>query len=136
MRRSDFEVLVDACAHDDGCAVGQFHHLRVAHPVGGRDDDFIACAHEAHDDVADTLFGAVGATDLVGCVVKSVFILQFGHDGIAQRRITGYGRIAGIVLVDGFLGSLFDVVGSVEVRFTHTEVDDIHTLGFQFITLL
>ena len=63
-------------------------------------------------------------------------MLQLGNNGIAQGRIAGDGRVAGIVLVDGFLGGFLDVIGGVEVGFTHAEVDDIDALRFQFIALL
>ena len=130
------EVLFDAGTDDDGSTVGQFDHFGIAHPVRSRYNHFIALVHQGQDGVADRLLGTVGAADLCGGVVQSILVFQLGHDGIAQGRITGYGRIAREVVVDGFLGSFLDVVGRIEVGFAYTQVDDIDPLCLQFTTFL
>jgi hypothetical protein len=60
LRRGDLEALVDAGFDDDRLAVGQDHHVRVGHPVGGRDDDFVARIDEGLGQVVEALLAAAG----------------------------------------------------------------------------
>ena len=69
-------------------------------------------------------------------VRQPVLIFQFPGDGLTQPGITGHGRISGIVVVDGFLGSLLNRLGRVEIGLAHTQVNDIHALRFHLAALL
>ena len=90
----DFEILLDASFNNDRFAASKLHHFGIAHPIGGRHDDLVAVVDQRHDGVANRLFGTVGAADLVGSIVQSVFTFQFLHDSLAQSRISSNGRIA------------------------------------------
>src|SRR3712207_5773573 len=63
------EILVEASIHDDGDTACQFHHLRIAHPVGCRDDYLVARVYKCHDGIADTLLATCAHDDFVGSVV-------------------------------------------------------------------
>ena len=90
----DFEILFDASFNNDRFAASKLHHFGIAHPIGGRHDDLVAVVDQRHDGVANRLFGTVGAANLVGSIVQSVFIFQFLHDSLAQSRVSSNGRIA------------------------------------------
>ena len=132
----DFEILFDGCFNEDGLTVCHEHHLRITDPVGRGNNHLLARRDECHDGVADTLLCTVGADDLFGRIVQTVFVLEFLDDGFAECGIACDGRVAREVVINGFFGSLFDVVGSVEVRFSDGEVDDIDALRFEFSAFL
>ena len=132
----DFEVLLEASLDDHGAAAGQFHHLRVAHPIGGGDDDLLALVDEGEHGVAHALLGTVRHYNLGGCVVEAVLAFQFGGDGLAQVGIAGHGRVARVVVAYGLVGGLFDVVGRVEVGFAHAQVDHVDALRFHLTAAL
>ena len=88
--RCYLEVLVDACGYNHGCAVCEFDHLGVAHPIGGGYYHLVTFAYDSHDDVAHALLGTVGAQYLGRSVVKAVLSFQFVYDGLAQHGITGH----------------------------------------------
>ena len=62
--RRNLEVLLDSGFDEGGCAFCQQNHLRIAYPIGSRDDDFVACIHDSHDGVADALLCTIAAKDL------------------------------------------------------------------------
>ena len=134
--RSNLEVLLDAGRYDDGAPLSQLHHFRIAHPEGSRYDDLIARIDQGEDGVAYRLLGTVGTRYLCSGILQAVLVLQLGHDGVAQRRIAGYRRIAREVVVDGLLGCLLDVVGGVKVGFADTQVDYVYTLCLQLSAFL
>lgn len=122
------EVLLEACLDDHGFAACQQYHLGVAHPVGGGDDDFLTVVDEGHHCIADTLLGTVGDQDLGGGVVQVVLALQLAGYGLSQGRVARYRGVFRIVLVDGELCLLLDVVWGVEVWFSDAHVDYVDTL--------
>ena len=132
----NLEVLFNAGLHEDGLAVGHEHHLRVAHPIGSGDDDFLARGDEGHDGIADTLLGTVGTNDLLGRIVQAVLVFQFVHHCLTEGRISGHGRVARIVVVHCLLRSFLDVVGRVEVGFADREINHIDPLGLELSALL
>ena len=68
------EILLETGFHDYGLTTCQLHHLGIAHPVGGRDDDFLTVVHQGHDGVADTLLGTVGDENLIDGVAPVVLM--------------------------------------------------------------
>ena len=86
--RSHFEILLEASLHDNGRAAGQFHHLRIAHPVGSRYNHLVAVVHQCHDGIADTLFGSVAHQYLAVSIVEAVLVPELGDDGLSQFRVS------------------------------------------------
>ena len=132
----NLEVLFDGCLHEDRCAFCQQDHLRIAHPVGSRDDDFVAGIYEGHDGVADALLGTVAAKNLRRSVVQSVLILELCNDSLLQFGVAWHGAVAAVVVLYGFDGGCLDVVGRVEVGFAHAHVDDVYAFGFKLAAAL
>ena len=87
---SHLEVLLESSFYDDRCASCQFYHLRIAYPIWGRYDDFVAGIDKCHDGVADALLGTVLYKYLVDGIVKSVFVFEFFYDGLAQISVSRY----------------------------------------------
>ena len=136
LSRRDLEVLLYACMHYHRRTLSQLHHLRIAHPVRGWHDDLVARIDQCQHRVADTLLGTVATRDLSRCEIQPILLLQLPDNGVTQVGITRYGRVTRVILIDGFLGSLLDMIRRIEVGFPHTEVDHIHTLCLQLCTLL
>ena len=128
----DLEVLLDRGFYEYGGAVGQTHHVGIAHPVGSGDDHLVAFIYNGEEDVANGLLGTVSHDDLCGRIFEVVFAKQLGADGFAQVEITGHGAVARPVVVDGLFGGDFNVIGRIEVGFADAEVDDVHALCFEF----
>ena len=128
--RRYLEIGVDARRHHDALALGQFHHLDIAHPAGCRNDDLIAGVDDTEYGVAYRLFGTVGNDNLLGSEIEVIFIFELRTDGFAQIHITGHRRIEREVVVDGLFGCGFDVVGGKEIGLTHAQVDNIDALRF------
>ena len=128
----DLEVLLDRGFYEHGGAVGQTHHVGIAHPVGSGDDHLVAFVDNGEEDVANGLLGTVAHDDLCGRIFEVVFAKQLGADGFAQVEITGHGAVARPVVVDGLFGGDFNVIGRIEVGFADAEVDDVHALCFEF----
>ena len=68
--------------------------------------------------------------------MQVVLTLQFSGDGLTQEGVAGDGRVLRVVLVDGDLGLLLDMVGGVEVRFADAHIDDVDTLSLHLRALL
>ena len=133
---SNLEILLDGGFHKYGFSVCQTHHVGIAHPIRRRDDDFIARIHHREQHVAHRLFGTIAHHNLRGLVVQSIFTFQFSANGLTKIKITRHRTIARPVVGNGLLPSSLDVVGRVEIGFTHREVDDVDALSFEFGTLL
>ena len=130
------EILLNRGFHKDGLGTCEQHHLRIAHPIGRGDDYFVALGSQCHDGVAHGLLRAVRHRDLRGIVCQAVFAEQLLADGFADSGIAGHGRIAREVLVDGFMRSLLDMVGRVEVGLADGKVYHVHALSFKLCALL
>ena len=133
---SHLEVLLKSGRYDNRCSASQLHHLRIAHPVWGGDDHLISVVHQGQDSIAHALLGTVADRYLGSGIVETVLVLQLGNDGLAQIRIACHGGILGVVVVDSLLGSCLDMIGCIEVWFSHTHIDHIDALGFHLAALL
>ena len=130
------EVLLNGGLDKDGLAISHQHHLGIADPIGGGNDDLIAGIDEGEYDIADSLLGTIANDYLRGLIGEAILAKELIADGLPKRGIARHGAISGPVVIYGLLGSSLDVVRSVEVGLTHTEVDDVDALSFQFGTLL
>ncbi len=116
-------------------AACQFHHLHVAHPRRGGDNHLVAGIHQRQHGVAEFLLGAVAHHYLLGGELQAVGAQQVVADGTAQRQVSLHRGVVRKIVVDGTLGRLLDVVGSVEVGFADSHVYDVHAGGTQFRAL-
>ena len=130
------ERLFDRRRHDDRLAAVDQHHLRIADPIGRRDDDLVALVHRDEEGVVEDLLAA-GADDRVrGLVIEAVLALELGRDRLAQRRNAEHGRILGLAALDRLDRRLLDVVRRIEIRLAHRKRDDLPPLGFEIARLL
>ena len=132
----NLEVLLDTCCNNHRIAFRQLHHFRIAHPIRCRHNHFITRVHQYQDCIANRLLGSVGTRNLCSRIFQTVLFFQFLYDSITQGRIPRNGRIAREVIVYRLFGSLFNVVGSIKIRFSDTQVNYIYALSFQLCAFL
>ena len=82
------------------------------------------------------MFGTIAHNYLVGGESEAVFVLQLCANGFAQRQVAWHWAVEREIVVDSLLGSLLDVVGGAEVRFTNRQVDYIYTLCLELAAFL
>ena len=88
---SHLEVLLETGFHYYGVTACQQHHLRVAHPIGGRDNHLVAWVNQCHHRVAHALLGTVRHQNLGRLVVQVVLALQFAGYSLTEVGIAGNG---------------------------------------------
>ena len=113
-------------------AVGQQHHVRVAHPVRRRDDGFITRIEHGHAEVVDSLLGARAHENLVALVGDLIVALELRDDGVLQLDDAVDVRVTREALADRLDAGFGDVRGRIEVRLAGAQADDVLALGFQF----
>lgn len=117
---------------DDRCAVVGEHHVRVGHPVRGRDDDLVAGVQGGRQGEVDDLLRPAAHGDPVHRVAQPVAGVQLVGDGGAQLRSAVDGRVLGLAAPDGLDRGGLDVVGGVEVGLADSEVEDLVALRLEF----
>ena len=132
----DFEVLILSAEERYVDTFCKLYHLEITNPGWSRDDDFIALINDGKDDVADLLLCTVAYYDLCWSKVNTILFLELLADGLAQREIAWYCCVEREIIVNSFLGCLLYVIRSVEIRFSHREVDDVESLSLEFLALL
>ena len=120
---------------DDGLGAGHLHHLGIAQPIGGGDDDFVALFAGGEDDVEAGVFAAAGDDDLRGLVGEAVLALVFVGDGCAQFGDAGGGGVFGEAGGQRLGAGVFDVLRGVEVRLAGAEADDVQAVGLHLLGL-
>ncbi len=133
---ANLEILFDCRWYGHRNALGKFYHFNVAYPCRGGDYHLVAGVDGREDDVAERLLGAARHYDLFGGERQTVFALHLLGDGFAQRHISCNRCVECEIVVDGFLGCLFDMLGRVEVRLSDRHIDNVYSLCFQFVALL
>jgi len=133
--RRDFEFGFVGGLDNDRSRAGELDHFRVAQPVGGGDDDFIAFFAGGEDDVVTGMFAAAGDNDLRGLVGEAVFLFVFVGDGLAQFGNAGGGRVFGETVRERLGGGILDVLWRVKIRFARAEADDVFPGGLHGLGL-
>ena len=128
-------AFVGGGGYEYGNAFGQLDHGRVADPVGGRDEHFVAGVHQGHEQIVKHLLAAVGHDGVVAGGDGSVeFGVVPGHGG-AQFRDARHGGVAGESLVQGRFGRFADVLWGAEVGLAHGQGNDLAPLVAQLLGL-
>ena len=117
---------------DHGDGSGKADHVRVAGPVRGRDDHFVARAAGGKDGVVTGVFGPAVDADEVGRVAEAVVGLELGADGFAEFEQTGAGGVFGLAGSEGSHGGVLDVGRGVHVGFTSAEGADVDAFLLHF----
>ena len=125
----EFVTVFGGGRDDDGLAAGDADHFRIAQPVGGRNEDFVAGIDGGEDGVEAGMLGAAGDDDLGGFVGEAVVGLEFLGDGSAELGNAGRGGVFGEAGIEGAHGGGLDVFRCVEIGFAGAEADDIEAFG-------
>ncbi len=125
------EAELRGADHSHRRAAGQRHHFRIAHPVGRRDDDFIAGVQRRHQRVVEHLLAAGADTDLAALVGQAVLALKLRDDRVLQLGNAVHRGILGLAGFNGVDRRQLDVGGRVEVRLAGAEADDVAARLFE-----
>ena len=100
-------------------------YVRVRHPVGGRNDDFVTRVQNGQGKVEKALFATTGYQNLVGFVFQTVVPFELRDNRFLQCRRTIHRGVFGLAVADGLDGGHLDVFGGVEVRFAGAQANDV-----------
>jgi hypothetical protein len=129
--RRHLEATLHRRPDDDRRRAGERDDLRVAHPVGRRDDHLVAGVERRHQRVEQHLLAASADADFVDRVVDAVLALEL----LGDRRLELWDAVDrgvfGLALADRADRGFLDVVGGVEIGLAGAEADDVHARGFQ-----
>ena len=123
--RREQEALLLRGRHVHGRGAHHAHLLRVAHPVGRRDDDLVAGLVERHRDVEERVLGAHRRDDHVGRRRPAAVRRRGRADRLLQRRGAGDRRVARGALLGGLVRGVGDVLGRREVGLADAERVDL-----------
>ena len=130
----DLKAALGAGVEENRLAAGELDHLRIADPVGGRDQDLVAGIDEDLAGVVKGVLAAEGHDHLVGGGGDVVHVGHLRGDGLAER-LGLLGDVLGVAGVEGGLGGVLDELGGVEVRFAGGEADHIDAIGLHLLGL-
>src|SRR3990172_14988 len=85
---------------DDRHAVDHLHHLRVAHPVGRQDDDFILRVEQREEYVVERLLRAGRDDHVFGGHYAVVILFGVADDGFLERGHAVGRRVLDVALVE------------------------------------
>ena len=119
------------------------HHLAArvlddvleAHPVGNRQNHFVAVIHQHLDGVEQGQLAASGKNRFVDCVVRSKVGRMPLHDRLAHVGNARHHGIASKVCVDGRDRRVLDVPRGREVGLAGSKIHQVGALGAQFGSL-
>ena len=121
--------------HQDGDTAGELHHFRVGHPVGRRDDDFIAFLDHGEDGIVAGHLGTGGDADLARRVGEVVVLQQLFGKRLTQFRDATGRRVFGLSSLQRLDGGGLDEFRGIDVRLATGEGIDFLTLGNQGLGL-
>ena len=124
----------DSAVGDDRyrLAAGEHHHVRIAHPIGRRNDHLVARIERRHEGVVEHLLAAGAHGNLARLVVETVFPLELGdHRRLELGDAVHVGIFGGPAVPDRLDGRFLDVVGGVEIRLAGAEPDDVAARQFE-----
>ena len=121
--------------HDDGRTAGELHHLGIAHPIRGRDDDFVAGADGGEDGEVAGHLAARGDDDVgVGDTGEAAAGVVFG-DGLTESGDARRRGILRLAISQSLSAGVLDELRGIEVGLTDAETDDILAGGLEGLRL-
>jgi len=131
--RGHFPAVFALGFDDDGDAADEANHFRVAGPVRGGDDDFVAWIDGGCDGVVAGVLGAAVDADLGRVVLEAVIDEQLGGEGFTKFEEAAALGVAGFAFGQGLDGSLDDVFRGIKIWFASAKAENIHALLFQHL---
>ena len=102
--RRHLEARFDVVGDADRLAAGEHGHVGIAHPVGRRDDHFVAGIERRDEGVVEDLLAAGADDDLARLVVEAVLALELARDRRLELRNAVdrgvFGRLAALDRLD------------------------------------
>ena len=133
--RGDLETGDVLGVDDDGRSAGELNHLRVAHPIRGRNDDFVAGADRGEDGEVAGHLATRGDDDVgVGDAGEAATGVVLG-DGLAEGGDARRGGILGLAVGQGLGAGVLDELRGVEVGLADAEADDVLAGGLEGLRL-
>ena len=111
------------------------HHLRVADPAGGGNNHLVAGIEKGLEKGVERVLGSVGNDDFLRVVMQAVIFLKTMNDRVLQFGSAADGGIAGHILIHGFLHSVTDRQGRIEIGFSGGKADHADALSLQGLGL-
>src|SRR6185436_13620230 len=129
--RRDLESALNARKDKYRRAIGDEHHVGIGHPIGRRDDRFVARVEQRTTKVEDGLLGTARDEDLRALVLEAVVAAELGDDRILELVRALNGRVAREPAADRSDAGILDVHRGVEIRLAGAEPDDVLALGLE-----
>jgi hypothetical protein len=108
-----------------GGGARQQHDVRIAHPIGRRDDHLIARIERHHHGVVEHLLAAGADRDLRRLVVELVLALELARDRRLELGNAVDIGVLALAALDRPDGGELDVVGRIEIRLAGPQPDDV-----------
>jgi len=129
LRRGENETFLFIGIDEHALAGREVDHVLVRHPVGNRDDHFIARIDQRLHQIEDRVLAADGRDALLRRIGRSVAALVIVADGLFQFHRAADGRVLGEVLPQRFNRRVFDIVGRRKIRLACAEVHYVDTFA-------
>ena len=131
--RRELEALLLTDIDDHRHTAEQAHHLIIADPVRGRDDDFVARVDQSGQRNVDHMLGATGDNCLRGLVFQTVIRLGAVTDRLTQLDHAGRRGVARLSVADRAHTGIADAVGRGKIGFTGAKADDVFSFCFHLL---
>ena len=133
--RRQLVVRVGPANDGDRFRPRQQHDLRIAHPVGRRDDHLVADVQRRDQRIEQHRLAARRDVHLGGLVGQPVLARELPAHRFLQLRNAVRGRVLGLALADRADGRFLDVLRRVEIRLARAEADHVEPLAFHLVRL-
>ena len=121
--------MILGCGRDkDRHSVHEFHHIRVADPVGYGNDDLITGVQDCGKVVVEGVLASGRDKDVLDLCFQIVLVAEIAAYGLAQFENAGHCRVAAKVCVNGCLGSFANVFRGGEIRLANGQACDHNAL--------
>ena len=131
--RRELEALLLTDIDDHRHTAEQAHHLIIADPVRGRDDDFVARVDQSGQRNVDHMLGAAGDNCLRGLVFQTVIRLGAVTDRLTQLDHAGRRGVARFSVADRAHTGITDAVGRGKIGLTGAEADNVLPFCFHLL---
>ena len=134
--RCHLKILFDARLDNHILSFGEFDHLYITYPIRGGEDYFVSRIDKGKNRVTNGLFGSIRNDNLFRSKIESVFVFELRTNGLPQIHISRNRRIVRKIIVYRFFRGIFNMLGCIKIGFSHTQINHIYSLCFQFTTFL